>query len=391
MSGGRAGAQRVLVRIQPWLLRRGEVVWRPLRRVKPVLRIKKAVVLTRHDDVRLVLERDDAFGVTYGEAMEKVAGPFILGMDDGPVYRAEASALAAAAGRDDLPAVAALTRERAHAELAGGAPLDAVALADAVVGENVDRYFGVPEIAGQRHRDAARDVFRAVFLDGETPAVLEAGRAGAKLLVEGIETAMARVRDAGGDDTVLGRLLAAGDLPDDAVPRNLVGLVAAWTASVPRAFALALDALLDHPAEVERAAGAAGRGDEEEVARLLLEAMRLQPQAPFLTRRVRAEVVLAPGAAREHRVRPGDVVIAVTSSAMRDARTVAAPDALDPERPDADLLHFGAGIHRCFGAAISTAQMGALGTVLLAGAPLERRGALAWGGAFPASLPLRKG
>ena len=396
MSAGRRRAEKVLLRVQPWLLRRGDVVFRPLRRFRPVLRIKRAVVLTRHEDVRALLERDDAVSVTYGEKMEAVTGPFILGWDDGPEYRAEVGALRAAVRAGDLPHIARLTRERAQAAIARGGPLDAVGLADEVTGAGLDAYFGLPELAGPAERDAARDVFRAVFLDGAEPAVLAAGRNGSDRLVAAIGTAMARERAAGPSaDTVLGRLLLAQDdgdgtpaLGDDAIPRNLVGLVAAWAASVPRAFSLGFDVLLDHPPELERAARAAAAGDEATVATLLVEALRLQPQAPFLVRRCKREVVIAPGAAREHRVRPGDVVVAVTQSAMRDKRVLDAPGGLAVDRLPEEILHFGAGIHRCFGAAISTTQFGALGSVLLASPGLRRTGPLRWGPAFPAALPI---
>ena len=60
MTAARQKLGRGLVKAQPWLLRSGDGVWRPLRRFRPVLRIGKAVILTRHEDVRQVLERDDA-------------------------------------------------------------------------------------------------------------------------------------------------------------------------------------------------------------------------------------------------------------------------------------------------------------------------------------------
>ena len=253
---------RGLVRAQPWLLRNGDRSSRPLRRFRPVLRIGKAVVLTRHEDVRAVLERDDAFSVTYGEKMEQVTGPFILGWDDGPRYRAEAGALHAALRPGDLERLAALTREAAARALAAPAssrtpwrwPTRSPARAST-------RLFGLPEVASREQRDRARAVFRAVFLDGETPAVLEEGRRASAELVRGLEAAMRRVRDDGeAEETLLGRLLAAQSdgsgtaLSDEAIPRNLVGLVAAWSASVPRAFSLAFDVLLTHPADLERAA-----------------------------------------------------------------------------------------------------------------------------------------
>jgi cytochrome P450 len=218
---------------------------------------------------------------------------------------------------------------------------------------------------------------------------MEQGRRSAGRLVAAIEGEIARARALDElPDTVLGRLLAAGALPDADIPRNLLGLVAAWAASLPRAFALALDVLLDRE-DLGRAAAAAVRDDAGEVGRLWTEALRLQPQAPFLSRRAREEVVIAPGAAREARVRPGDVVFAVTMSAMRDRHALDQPEGLSTTRAPTDVLHFGAGLHRCFGAAISQAQLGALGTVLLRGPALRRAGPLRWGEAFPAALALR--
>jgi cytochrome P450 len=390
VSSGRERMGRALVRAQPWLLRRGDVIFRPLRRFKPVLRIKKAVVLTRHTDVRAVLERDDVFSVTYAAHMEAVTGPFILGWDDGPQYRHEVGALRDATPHDDLPRVATLTSERAADVLSGGGAVDGVALADEVVGAGLDRYFGLPELADAPMREAARDVFRAVFLDAETPATVQRGKEASGELVAAIATAMQRVRSAP-DDTVVSRLVAAGTLDDDAIPRNLVGLVAAWAASVPRAFALALDVLLDRPPELRRLEALAASGDTRAVGTLLVEALRLQPQAPFLIRKARGPMVIAPGSDHEQHIAAGDVVVAVTQSAMRDRYVLDQPGALRTDRDPHEILHFGAGIHRCFGAAISVTQFGALGTELVKAGGVRRAGPLTWGPAFPQSLPLTVG
>lgn len=396
MAGNRKLGE-LLVKKQPWLLKNGETwLWRPLRAVKPVLRVKNLVILTRHEDVRRVLEADDRFSVTYGEHMEAVTGPFILGMDDGPRYRRESRALHSAAPHSDLPFVAELTRERASRHLGSSSSLDAVELADAVTGAGIDRYFGLPGCATPAALAGGRDVFRAVFLDGDVPEVMERGQAEAHKLTADMRRAMAEIRSHGGrEETVLGRLLAAQgtdapQLDDEGIPRSLLGLQAAWAASVPRAFSLALDVVLDRPAELARLRALAAAGEERRVGELLVEALRLQPQAPFLTRLARSEMVVAPGARREHRIKPGDIVFAVTQAAQHDRTVLDAPGALKEGRPPTDVLHFGAGIHRCFGAAISVTQFGVLGTLLLRDGSLERDGALRWGPAFPQALPLRR-
>ena len=122
-----------------------------------------------------------------------------------------------------------------------------------------------------------------------------------------------------------------------------------------------------------------------------LEALRLQPQAPFLVRRARGSMVIAPGSPHEQHIAPGDVVVAVTQSAMRDRCVLDQPEALRPDRDPAEILHFGAGVHRCFGAAISVTQFGALGIALVQAGGVRRAGPLRWGPAFPQSLPLTVG
>src|SRR5690606_18933840 len=74
-----------------------------LRRHYPILVLPRFAVVTRYDDVKDVLARDEDFGVTevYAERMERTSGPFILGMERTARYEREAAWLRGAVHDDD--------------------------------------------------------------------------------------------------------------------------------------------------------------------------------------------------------------------------------------------------------------------------------------------------
>lgn len=83
-----------------------------LRRHYPILVLPRFAVVTRYDDVKDVLARDEDFGVTevYAERMERTSGPFILGMERTARYEREAAWLRGAVHDDDVARVRHLTR-----------------------------------------------------------------------------------------------------------------------------------------------------------------------------------------------------------------------------------------------------------------------------------------
>src|SRR5262245_12460121 len=60
-----------------------------LRRFRPIAKLGPVYLVTRNDDVRDVLERQDEFRTPFGPEMTEMAGGanFILGMQDGAAYR----------------------------------------------------------------------------------------------------------------------------------------------------------------------------------------------------------------------------------------------------------------------------------------------------------------
>jgi hypothetical protein len=78
-----------------------------LRRVRPILVVGNNAMVTRADDVRAVLRDHEHFTVShYAPKMTAASGPFILGLDDTPLYRRDHAALRAAIRSEHVPALA---------------------------------------------------------------------------------------------------------------------------------------------------------------------------------------------------------------------------------------------------------------------------------------------
>jgi cytochrome P450 len=389
-AGGLKGsAQEQMSRL---LTERGASFWAlvcPLRRFAP-----RSFVL-RHGDCRAVLDRDDVFRVTYLDRMQSVFGPFILGWDPGGSsrYEVEHGWLAAAARRQDGEHLAQRARAVADERIAEGrgrGGLDVVAdLADPVIDDAIGSWFGVRTPQPTERLDWARAAFYGVFLNAlKVPVVHARAQAGAKAL--GDQVAAVAAQHEPGEGDVLARLLASQDaerqLDRAAAVRNLVGLVTAWVPQVARLLPTALDVLLDRELELGQARLAARDGDVETVGAYLWEAARFRSTNPLLPRRAAVEHTLPSGTT----IPAGSGVVAMLQAAMMDPDVFADPRRFVITRPAEDYMHFGGGLHRCFGEHAAKAQLGQMATALLACDGLRRApgasGSVRWKGPFPAGL-----
>ena len=91
----------------------------------------------------------------YGPKMEAVTGPFILGVDDVPLYHHDHAAMDRAVTREDLPVLAERMYETAQGLVAArrdDGEIDVVTqLADPAIDSGIAAYFGTP---GPGPRDA---------------------------------------------------------------------------------------------------------------------------------------------------------------------------------------------------------------------------------------------
>lgn len=375
-----------------------------LREHHPILSARGFALVTLAEDVREVLGDQRRFRVPYEAKMEAITGPFILGLDGGPLYDHDHAALRAAVRADDLPVLArsALESARARMEAASDGTVDAVAeLADPTLDRLVRTYLGAPGPDTATQLRWARSLFEEIFINGrDVASIRERALSDAGQMRAHVDSLVAARADAlaAGDpapDDVLTRLLRAeanGDgLHRVPLRHNLIGLIVGWIPTASKAFALALEELLERPAELAAAQRAAREEDDAAVSAFLFEALRFRPQNWGLLRDCAADTTLAAGTPRETALEAGTVVVAATQSAMHDERAVPSPDEFRPGRPWDQYMHFGHGLHTCFGEAINRVQLPALLQALLEHGPLRRAGELRWDGPFPSHLPVTFG
>jgi cytochrome P450 len=152
----------------------------------------------------------------------------------------------------------------------------------------------------------------------------------------------------------------------------------------------ALEQLLRRPKALAEAQGAARANDDDRLRRYVTEAMRFDPLAPGLPRVALEDVVLARGTRHETKIPAGSQVLAAFASAMMDPRRVSNPRVFNPDRPESDYIHFGYGLHECFGRFINRATLHMMLKPLLKRANLRRAegpdGKLQKNGAFAERL-----
>ena len=349
-------------------------VSRPLLAVKPTLRIGRRVVVLRHADVVEVLERDGELTVAELTAapMARVNGPFILGMDRSPLYDRERAILQAAVHPEDPERIRATVRRHADELLA---PARATGRLDVVQGyarpaavRLVADYLGVPGPDEATMARWMRDMFYETFLNvGDDPAVRRAGVAAGDQLHAYADALIARRRaqvEAGepAPDDVLTRLVRLqGDeatrLADEGVRRNIGGVIVGAVDTTSKAVTHAVDQLLRRPDALAGARAAALAGDVEAVGRHAFEALRFSPINPVLARHGARDVVLAAGTRRQRHVPAGSTVYAAVLPAMFDPAAFPRPSAFRTDRPAHAYLHFGAGLHTCFGRYVNAVQI----------------------------------
>ena len=331
------------------------------------------VIVTRYDDVRLVLDRDDVFRVDgYDDRMRATSGAFLLGMDPGASYDKEQRLVAAALGREVEPLrelVAGLSRALVHKANERSRTIDAVSeLAHAVQAAVLDRFFGVPNTRDERLipwlETTSYFVFNAWAGGPYRTAAVEAGRD----MTAHVRRVVRRRIDelahgAAPKDDVLGRLLEAiratsGDLKlptsEDLAVRTMAGLIAVSTVPSIGLFITALDFLLGLSAD-ERAAmkKAAHLEDDVTVKRFLFEAARFGAYPSVLYRHAAMPYVFHAGSRHEATAARGAWVVTLPLMANYDARVFPNPGTFNPMRehaPDRRPLLFGWAQHRCAGA-----------------------------------------
>jgi cytochrome P450 len=341
-----------------------------LRRFHPVLKKGRMTLVTRADDVRHVLNNEQAFTVRpYGRTMEHFAGPFALGLDGAQHAQAreKLDSLLAPIDSGKLRTWATDVAEQLVTERAHSGRLDVVTgLAEPLPVRFVAEFFGVSGPDEQTLIKWAKKLFEGTFLNVGHQRSLEAEADSVAAEMRAYvdeEIARARRRDTTTVTTVLDRLIAM-ESDDTMIRTTLVGLVLATIPTVTEALVRATDRLLRTRSAFAGARTAAQQADDELLWQCIREALRFRPQTSYLVRAAADSTAVAGTPRHLQQIRERDVVLAATASAMRDPAMVARPLRFRTDRPDSAYLHFGDGPHRCLGERIApvllTAGVGAL-------------------------------
>ena len=378
-----------------------------LRKMFPILVLGKRALVTRHADVIEVLTRDADFTIAeVNEArINQADGPFILGMDRSPQYDTEAAALREAVRPDDLARIRSLVKQNATDLVAAARPcgkIDVVnGLARVVAIRTVGSYFGIPAPDDPTMMRWMRDVFHDIFANPTSDAKVhrDAMRSGAELrqhMDRVIAARKSHLNEPDQPDDVLGRLLllqnaAHAWLDDRSVRRNLGGLIVGAVDTTSKFVTLAIDELLRRPGALAGVRAAAMAGEMQKVQSYAYEAVRFNPHHPAQVRFCKHETELAAGTPRARKIPAGTSVFVATLSAMFDPEVFIEPSVFRADR-EVEYLHFGFGMHRCFGRAINGVQIPEIVATLVRLANLRRApgraGRIAYDGPFPERLIL---
>lgn len=159
-------------------------------------------------------------------------------------------------------------------------------------------------------------------------------------------------------DDVLNRCLAlqgggAPGMSDIGIRNNLLGLLIGAIPTISKASCLALDELLRRPEALAAAQSAARSGDDSAMAQAIWEALRFNPHNPVIYRRATRDAVVAPSTLRAMTVKKGQMVFAANFSAMFDREAIPQPGAFRSDRRWETYIHWGYGMHTCFGDGIN--------------------------------------
>jgi cytochrome P450 len=391
MTGAGAGSQEVLrpraggfaSRLVQWAMQFLPTVFRLLRAFWPIIRAGSTVVVTRHDDVREVFLTDRSFSVAYQGKLDVIMGhePFFLGMGDTPEYRRDTSAMRRAVKREDLAVrLKATVANTARARVAGaGGRIEVVDFVRQLTFEVLCDYFGVDQPAGGNLQVWATRLFEFQFADpSNDPSLRAEVDVIAPRLRAHIDSLIgARRAGSSGKDDVLGRCLALAaqgqdGFSDTQIRSALIGFVVGGLPQPPMVVPQALEQLLRRPAALAAAQHAAAANDDGLLAGFIFEALRFDPLAPALMRLATADHTIAEGTSRATRVGTGSTVLVAFSSAMMDGRRVAQPRCFNPLRPPHEYIHFGHGLHTCFGIHINQALLPLMIKPLLSRPALRR-------------------
>jgi len=356
-----------------------------LRGSKPILRLGSLVIVTGYDDVLDVFRRDPDFDTPYKTNIDILTDgqPFFLGMKNRQEHDADLAAMRQVFRAGDLPVLGDRAEELA-AQIVSRANGRLEVVGDLVRKVTFDLfgpYIGIPK-PPDGHLDVwTTRLFAFQFTSGPSDSAFMAEvNELAPALRDHIDKIIEARKAAAPLDDVLGRCLAlqAEDaehserFTDLFIRSNLLCMIVGGPPQIPMVAPHALEQLLRRPEALSLARQAATADDDALLWKIVREAMRFDPLAPALRRVATRPVTLAKGLDTEVEVPEGATVLTAFSSAMKDKRRLSDPKTFDPMRQDHEYVHFGHGLHECFGRFMNEAVIHRILKPLLQRSSLKR-------------------
>lgn len=381
-----------------WVFRHLDLVFMVLRIIKPTVVFKGQAFVTRFDDVTEVLERDGIFQVPYAEKMYKITNGsnFFLGMQDTATYTRDVSNMRIAARREDISDIITPFVEQLSMEIlaSSNGKMDVVKELTRVVPTRlIGKYFGTPGWDEAEFTDAATSMFQYLFYP-DNPALEKVALNAAEKTRNYLDQAIAeRKLKRTQNDDVLERCLKLQDagmpgMGDIDIRNNLIGLIIGAIPTTSKCAAITLNHLFNHPELLVQAQQDARVDNDQKMIQYVQESLRLNPFAAGIQRICAEDYVVAKGTLRSTKIPKGTVVLAATQSAMMDHRKIESPSQFRLDRPAYSYMHFGFGLHTCFGQYINLAQIPGIVKAVLKQKALRRVSDMVTIEPFPVSMEI---
>jgi cytochrome P450/glutathione S-transferase len=360
---------RFFQRIQLSLGKRKSNLFYFLQRRFPVLKIPfvKLMTVNKNDLLVELLTRDEDFTVEEinSKKMSFQKGAFFLGMDRmNPLFDRERNFVRKATKKDDLELIRTFVRTSIdeitqYAEAYGKLDV-ANDVCFPVLVRLIDFYFGVPAPSEAIMRKWLRALFYDLFLnftnnEAKHQKAVEASLARKDWILELMEDRKQALKDGKKlDDNILNRLMLmqqeAGNewFDDDALQRNIGGLLTGILETTNKATILVLDELFNRPEVLKGAIETAQNKDMKKMYGYVSEALRFNPAQPGVIRYSERKQTLTGKGNKTYTIPAKTKVFALTAAAMFDPAAFPNPKTFNPER-DSVYMNYGFGLHECYG------------------------------------------
>ncbi len=391
--------------VRHWMKESPLFFFKQLREQRPVLVTPECTLLARYDDVVEALNLPKIFTV---ELYKPKMGDYLMAEDDTPMHNNDKAIMLSLLRQEDLPRIRRYIADKAREILdQAGGQIDLVDNYCRMVPVSMTQHiFGLDGIAPEKliewsywnQYNAFRNQHFHVAAD--STEVHQSMKKSNRMLGLYMGLLIVRkywhiLRKRPKNDTVTRLLMehspfeSGFNLLRQGV--NAGGLLIGAVETTSEAVVYALKQLFKQPERLDRAIALAKGDDEEAFDRVVWEALRFQPIAPYIFRKLSQDYTIAQGSERETKIPKGTTVLNVIASAMFDSAAFENPDEFDATRPFGKSFHFGFASHECMGKIVGMQMIPEMvrqvlirpdikveGTVDYAGEPFPKHYAFSW-------------